>query len=122
MNRRLALALTALSLTLIPVAACSTDVRTADRPAVCQEDDPCWDCHSLGDRVCGPVNDDERAYAWDVWEYSNGAHSLKIDTTRGFKVVYRGSALTYPRGLGETEVALVGKDSKWYVFTAVPAT
>jgi hypothetical protein len=21
----------------------------------CQEDDPCWDCHMMGNHVCGPV-------------------------------------------------------------------
>ena len=22
----------------------------------CQEDDPCWDCHTMGNRICGPVD------------------------------------------------------------------
>lgn len=123
MNRKLALALSAVTLALTPVIGCAaTDGRTSvPTPAAqCQEDEACWDCHALGNRVCGPANDAERAYAWDVWEYANGAHSLKIDTTRGYRVDYRGNAIDYPRGLAWNEVALVGKDAKWYVFTATP--
>lgn len=34
-------------------------VQPAPRPVVevpaCQEDDPCWDCETMGNRVCGPV-------------------------------------------------------------------
>ena len=26
-------------------------------PVACEEDQPCWDCRSAGDRVCGPGND-----------------------------------------------------------------
>ena len=24
-------------------------------PAVCQEDEPCWDCETMGNRICGPT-------------------------------------------------------------------
>jgi hypothetical protein len=84
----------------------------------CQEDDPCWDCHALGNRVCGPANDAEKSAAWDVWEYANGAHSLKVDPSKAFRVEYVGSARDYPRNVTDNEVALVGKDGKWYVFRA----
>lgn len=34
-------------------------VQPASGPAVeapvCQEDEPCWDCETMGNRVCGPV-------------------------------------------------------------------
>jgi hypothetical protein len=129
-NRRITLPLAALALALTSLSACSgtTDVRpsvpvTAQPAAAsprCQEDDPCWDCRAVGNRICGPASDAEQATAWDVWEYANGAHSLKIDTSRGFRVDYVGSSVEYPRALRDTEVALVGKDLKWYVFRAEP--
>lgn len=84
----------------------------------CQEDESCWDCHALGNRVCGPANDAEKSAAWDVWEYANGAHSLKVDPAKAFRVEYVGSARDYPRNITDNEVALVGKDGKWYVFRA----
>jgi hypothetical protein len=84
----------------------------------CQEDDPCWDCHSLGNRVCGPANDTERADAWKVWDYSDGPRHLTVDPSRAFRVEYVGNALDWPRDLTESEVALPGKDNRWYVFRA----
>lgn len=97
-----------------------TDGRTSlSIPATCQEDDPCWDCHSLGNRVCGPKNDAERAAGWAVWDYANGAHSLKMDPSKPFRVDYVGNSIDHPRNLRENDLALVGKDGKWYVFRAV---
>lgn len=124
MNRALITRIAALTLAFGALSGCAatTDVRpSVSQSAQCQEDDPCWDCHALGNRVCGPANDGERATAWDVWDYSNGAHSLKIDPSRAFRVEYVGNALTYPRNVAENETALVGKDGKWYVFRAAYA-
>ena len=84
----------------------------------CQEDDPCWDCHSLGNRVCGPASPEESAAAWAAWDYSHGNRSLKVDPSRAYKVEYVGSALDTPRSLADNEAAIVGKDGKWYVFRA----
>jgi hypothetical protein len=95
------------------------DVRTSVPASItCQEDDPCWDCHSLGNRICGPQNEAEREAGWAVWEYGNGAHSLKVDTSRAFRVDYVGNSIDYPRALRENDLALPGKDGNWYVFRA----
>lgn len=69
-----------------------------------------------GQAIASPSND--AATAWDVWEYSNGAAKLKMDPARAFRVEYLGSATDYPQGLAGNEVALVGKDFRWYVFAA----
>jgi len=37
----------------IPVAN-AEQVYTGNTCAPCQEDEPCWDCHTMGNRVCGP--------------------------------------------------------------------
>jgi len=105
------------------VLAHEIDVRTSVPASItCQEDEPCWDCHSLGNRICGPQTEAERAAGWAVWESGNGAHSLKVDTSRAFRVDYVGYSIDYPRALRENDLALVGKDGKWYVFRAVPST
>lgn len=134
MNRFASLTLAALTIALTTtVVSCNvaTDVRTSPAPSVtwnapsilteavrCQEDDPCWQCDSMGNRVCGPKNDAERAEAWKVWDYSNGAHRLKIDTSHKFVVKYVGRSTDYPARLTDNQSALVGKDGKWYVFEA----
>lgn len=28
---------------------------SCDAPFVCAEDDPCWDCETMGNMVCGPA-------------------------------------------------------------------
>lgn len=51
---------------LFALAGCipvPTDVNIGDplrvdneqQPGTCQEDDPCWDCSTMGNHVCGPV-------------------------------------------------------------------
>lgn len=27
-------------------------------PGTCAEDDPCWDCATMGNRICGPIRED----------------------------------------------------------------
>jgi hypothetical protein len=38
---------------LATTAACATNAPTA--PKTLQEDDPGWDCHTMGNRICGPI-------------------------------------------------------------------
>jgi hypothetical protein len=37
-----------------PAPSVSTTATTA-AVSSCQEDDPCWDCETMGNRICGPV-------------------------------------------------------------------
>ncbi|MEO7555482.1 MAG: hypothetical protein ABIV94_02605, partial [Acidimicrobiales bacterium] len=30
-------------------------ITTTNTPTSCQEDDPCWDCSTMGNHVCGPT-------------------------------------------------------------------
>lgn len=118
MRIRTALIASTLALSALAGVAAATTPPPPATASVCQEDDPCWDCHALGNRVCGPSSPAEEDYAWKAWEYGNGAHSLKMDPSRAFRVEYVGSALDYPRSLADNETAVVGKDSHWYVFRA----
>ena len=36
-------------------ATVTTPTATATPTATCQEDEPCWDCATMGNKVCGPV-------------------------------------------------------------------
>lgn len=84
----------------------------------CQEDDPCWDCHTMGDLVCGHPSAEDTAAGWAAWDYSRGAASLHVDPSRPFRVDFVGTALDYPRRLDADSAAIVGKDGRWYVFHA----
>lgn len=48
-------AITAIVLLLALVNARLDQTRTWGKPApqVCQEDDECWDCQSMGNHICG---------------------------------------------------------------------
>lgn len=49
----------AFALLILLGAACAEPV-TGNYPGnqrwenVCEEDQPCWDCHTMGNRICGP--------------------------------------------------------------------
>lgn len=39
------------------LVAASLDTPADARPVKsCQEDDPCWNCHTMGNQICGPHN------------------------------------------------------------------
>jgi hypothetical protein len=67
--RRLVRRLVAPFLLAVPLAvgglALWADASTLAPQPVCQEDDPCWDCETMGDRICGPVH----VEAWGPPEY-----------------------------------------------------
>jgi hypothetical protein len=87
-------------------------------PAQIQEDDPRWDCTTMGNRECGTASAEESATAWEVWDYSEGARKLRMDPSRPFRVVYVGRTSSVPN-TDTGEVALIGKDGNAYLFRAV---
>lgn len=38
-----------------PEQPATTTTTTTVPPAVCHEDEPCWDCETMGNRICGPT-------------------------------------------------------------------
>lgn len=48
---------------------------TTTSTAPCQEDDPCWNCETMGNKVCGEVNVEiyrEGAHQWvRIWDTHN---------------------------------------------------
>lgn len=47
------------SQTTTTLPGCTSDLvadwQPGDAPVCCAEDDPCWDCATMGNRLCGPV-------------------------------------------------------------------
>jgi hypothetical protein len=83
----------------------------------CEEDMPCWTCSPADDRVTGS-SDEYACTAWQTFEEAGGAKSLKVDPSRPFRVDYMMSTDTYPENMDKYDLALVGKDFRWYVFRA----
>ena len=40
-------------------------------PAVCQEDEPCWDCETMGNRICGPTVEPPPAHSHEPPPHSH---------------------------------------------------
>lgn len=82
-----------------------------------EEDDPAFDCLTMGNRYCG---DPDRAHvheAWGAWDSTDGWTRLRVPTDRSFSVDYVGWGTQSPK-LGDMEAAAPGKDGNWYVFRA----
>lgn len=45
----------ALALAVAALTGCHREAPTTT-PTRCEEDMPCWDCHTMGNRVCGPTD------------------------------------------------------------------
>ena len=87
-------------------------------PTPCAEDSPCWDCSLMGNHICGPLTEAERATGWAVWDQGQGSRKLRVDPSRAFRVDYLGTA-TLPPSLDTYDLALPGRDGKWHVFRPV---
>ena len=53
----------------------------------CREDQPCWDCLTMGNHLCGPTAAGQ-AEAWDAFKAETVA---KLDLSKPFKVTYLGT-------------------------------
>lgn len=80
-------------------------------PARCEEDMPCWDCETMGNHVCGTI--DDSATAWAVWDEVGATRGIAGD---GFRVDYMASTPEYPENLTAGDLPLLGHDGMWYVF------
>jgi hypothetical protein len=81
----------------------------------CEEDMPCWDCATMGNLVCGTI--DDSAAAWAAWDANDGASLLNMDPARPFRVDYMASTPEAPQNMTANDVAVM-LDGTWYVFHA----
>jgi len=96
-----------------------TERAKASLSLTCQEDDPCWDCHEMGNLICGDPEGLRASEAWDTWERADGPRHLPVTTDGGFRVDYVGTAVLSPK-VAYNEVALPSIDGLWYVFRSTP--
>lgn len=99
--------------TFAPSPGIGSPTPAVTAPAI-EEDDPGWDCATMGNRICGPLTEDDRARGWDAYDFSQGYRSLKVDPSRPYRVDYVGVSAN-PK-LEEHMTALIGRDFQWYVF------
>lgn len=93
---RALLAFLAISAALLTITGCGTSFETPAQAATpasqsqrIEEDDPRWDCSTMGNKVCA-ANTLERLEAWHLFKTGN----LPENTLKGaFRVTYRGLAL-----------------------------
>lgn len=86
-------------------------------PPPCQEDEPCWNCIDMGNRICGDPDGERATPAWEAFDTQGGARKLKVDPSRPFRVDYVGYAVETPRLTGD-QLGIVGIDGIWYIFEA----
>lgn len=102
-----------------PRSISPTGTATQQVVAQLQEDDPGWDCNTMGNRVCGDPDQVHATEAWKAWDAGQGWRMLRVDASRPFRVVYVGTATLSPK-VPDGSVAVPAMDG-WYVFRAVPA-
>ena len=84
------------------------------------EDDPGWNCYTMGNGVCGDPAGTHSADAWNAWDMAQGWRHLPTPDA-GFRVEYVGDA-HHPIVVGTNQVAIPGRGQEWYLFRAVPDT
>lgn len=84
----------------------------------CQEDEPCWDCETMGNRICGlpdvPANEALRAAAWETWDAHAGWHILRVNPDKPVRV----DVIGYSSKPSKDYTSLHGADGNWYLFDA----
>ena len=86
----------------------------------CAEDEPCWDCSTMGNKVCGNLTESQRAAAWDAWDAINGWSKMRSACTpeQVSKVDVSGySAAASPTAVPAGQLTLPATDGSWYLFT-----
>ena len=120
-----ALAVIGAGLTLgatLPSPAPAPSAPLATTSAYCAEDDPCFNCETMGDYICGdvPVGIDTtwRDQAWAAFDEAQ-ARRLKVDGTRPFRIDLVGYSIRPPKlGLDRIDQLAVEKDGRWFIFKA----
>lgn len=86
----------------------------------CEEDEPCFDCETMGNRICGTMSEPLKGIAWEKWDAMGGAEHLLVDTHA--RVSLTGYAVTDPYDRGAPELATnqlaLPESGVWFVFTA----
>lgn len=117
MNRTLAVMLIGAT-ALLTACTAESGLAVAQQSAVIQEDDPGWDCKTMGNYICGDPQGTHAEAAWQAWDKGEGWRRLRAAST-DTRVEYVGTAVRHPKIDALTEVAIPDKGTVWYVFRAV---
>lgn len=83
----------------------ATTAATTPIPAI-EEDDPAWDCHTMGNKVCGPTLQPWLADAWNSFDGKRVAESVGPENAaQAFDLTYAGTYSTEPHWPGYVVVA-----------------
>ena len=113
------ISLIALILSLVTVSGCASQTTTqtpttqASTQAVCEEDQPCWDCVAMGNKMCGP---DQSAQAWQAFQ--NSEYTKEVREAGHYNARYIGSPTTLPDDsvFGEHAVIGIQDGAVWHLF------
>lgn len=105
--------LLASALLIASLAGCAA----SSTPAL-TEDSPGWDCATMGNRICTPLDTrtGTQATAWEIWDNGGGSSKLRVDPSRPYRVDFVGASETYPHQAPAEDALAVGKDGRWYWF------
>lgn len=84
----------------------------------CQEDQPCWDCHTMGNHTCDVTTTATAQDAWDTFE------SFDFQPTTATTVQYSRTLDNDSFVLTQTEFALESTTipGHWHIFQSVAVT
>lgn len=82
----------------------------------CEEDQPCWDCHTMGNHTCNVSTEATKAEAWATFD----TYTFKPSTTT--RVEYVRTLDAEPAHLPMTQFTLESNAHKgtWHIFQSVP--
>jgi hypothetical protein len=103
---------------LVPFASAATHPQVV---AQLQEDDPGWDCNTMGNRVCGDPTNVHAGEAWAAWDKAEGWRLLPASSVED-RVDYIGTSTSDTAPIVDTltQVAVPAREG-WYVFRSTPS-
>jgi hypothetical protein len=93
---------------------------TPSAHATLQEDDPGWDCATMGNRICADPAHVHATEAWEAWDKVGGWRFLQADPDVENRVDYIGTATLPPNVDRSRGYGAIPAGTGWYVFRAVP--
>jgi hypothetical protein len=86
----------------------------------CTEDEPCWDCETMGNMICGDLTEAQRAAGWAVFDAAGGAGHLLVNPHARVTLTGYARISPYDQGapvLAVNQLALPGAEV-WFVYDA----
>jgi len=88
--------------------------------AAVAEDDPRWDCLTMGNLYCGDPDGTYATEAWAAWDKTQAWKQLRVPGTN-VRVEYVGFAKRHPNVDTQTELAVPSRHG-WFVFRGALTT